>query len=400
MIEVVDKKNCCGCSACVQKCPKNCISFKEDGEGFLYPEVDKAVCVDCGLCEKVCPILHQMVECKPLGVYAARNYDEEIRKQSSSGGIFTLLAEHIINEGGVVFGARFDDSWEVEHDYTETVEGLAVFRGSKYLQSRMEDNYKKVETFLKQERKVLFSGTPCQVAGLKRFLRKEYTNLTTVDFVCHGVPSPGVWRRYLKETITRFCENKSVLTDPISKADVYVENISFRDKRSGWKKYSFALTLSVANRGEVKNTVSFCETFSQNTFMKGFLADLYLRPSCYACAAKCGRSGSDITIADLWGAPYIIQNNDDDRGTSLILVNRDIPFLKNISLWMQPIDYESAFTYNPAIELSARFVEKRKDFYYYFNNSESVEAIIEKFTRIPLWKRVYGLMKSIIKINR
>ena len=206
MIEIKDKKDCCGCSACVQRCPKQCITLKEDNEGFLYPIVDKKTCIDCGLCEKVCPILHQGEPQKPLKVYAAKNLNEEIRRQSSSGGIFTLLAEQVIQEGGVVFGARFDENWEVKHDYTETIEGLAVFRGSKYVQSRIEDNYKKAEEFLKQGRKVLFSGTPCQIAGLKRFLRKEYEELLTVDFVCHGVPSPGVWRKYLKETVARMCD--------------------------------------------------------------------------------------------------------------------------------------------------------------------------------------------------
>ena len=129
MIQIKDKKDCCGCSACVQKCPKQCISLIEDDEGFLYPIVDKESCIDCGLCEKVCPVLHQGEPHKPLQVYAAKNKDEEIRRKSSSGGIFTLLAERTIQEGGVVFGARFDEHWEVRHDYTETVEGLAAFRG-------------------------------------------------------------------------------------------------------------------------------------------------------------------------------------------------------------------------------------------------------------------------------
>lgn len=345
MIQIKDKKDCCGCSACVQKCPKQCISLKEDTEGFLYPVVDNEACIDCGLCEKVCPVLHQGEPHKPLKVYAAKNRDEEIRRQSSSGGIFTLLAEKVIQEGGVVFGARFDEHWEVRHDYTETIEGLAAFRGSKYVQSRMEDNYGKAEQFLKQGSKVLFSGTPCQVAGLKRFLRKEYENLLTVDFVCHGVPSPGVWRTYLKETVARMCDKNSVSTDPISMENAHVESISFRDKSSGWKKYSFSLTLSATTRSGVKNTVSLCELFPQNPFMKGFLADLYLRPSCYACVAKSGKSDSDITIGDLWGAPAIIGNDDDDRGTSLVLVNKERCKLDG-SLWVKEIDYQAALTFS------------------------------------------------------
>lgn len=369
MISIKDKKDCCGCSACVQKCPKQCISLKEDNEGFLYPKIDKSVCIDCGLCEKVCPVFHQGEPRKPIKVYAAKNKNEEIRRQSSSGGIFTLLAEQTINEGGVVFGARFDENWEVKHDYTETIEGLIAFRGSKYVQSRMEDNYKKAETFLKLERKVLFSGTPCQIAGLKRFLRKDYDNLLTVDFVCHGVPSPGVWRQYLKETVARMCDKNSVSTDPISKDNAHVESISFRDKSSGWKKYSFSLTLSATSRSGVKNTVSLCELYSKNTFMKGFLADLYLRPSCYACAAKCGKSGSDITIADYWGISNHHPEWDDDKGTSLILVNTlyGVKCFKKLDFEFEETLYGQALEGNPSLENSVVETKYVSLFWYTFS---------------------------------
>ena len=396
MIKIKDKKSCCGCSACVQKCPKQCICLKEDNEGFLYPEVDNSACIDCGLCEKVCPILYQGEQRRPLKVYAAKILDEEIRRQSSSGGIFTFLAEQVIQEGGVVFGARFDENWEVKHDFTETIEGLAVFRGSKYVQSRIEDNYKKAEEFLKQGRKVLFSGTPCQIAGLKRFLRKEYDNLLTVDFICHGVPSPGVWRQYLKETVSRMCDKNSVPTDPISMENARVESISFRDKSSGWKKYSFALTLSATSRSGAKNTVSLCEVFPQNVFMKGFLADLYLRPSCYACAAKSGKSGSDITVGDLWGAPFIIGNDDDDKGTSLILINNGMNDLKEF-LWMKEIDYSSAIAYNPSLEKSVKMSRKRSKFYIMFVKAKSLHLLVNELTYISLYNRIILRIKRFVK---
>lgn len=324
MIEIEEKKNCCGCNACVQVCPKQCISMKEDREGFLYPEVNQDICVDCHLCERVCPVLNQGKERKPLKVYAAKNKDEEIRRQSSSGGIFTLLAEQVIDEGGVVFGARFNENWEVVHSYTETKDGLAAFRGSKYVQSRIGDNYKKAESFLKSGRKVLFSGTPCQIAGLKLYLRKEYENLQTVDFICHGVPSPGVWREYLKEEIARQCDGKnSVLSHPIEKEKIRIKHISFRNKKLGWKKYSFALTLSVPDGHGAENTVLLSEPLNKNLFLRGFLADLYLRPSCYACPAKCLKSGSDVTIGDFWGIERVMPEMDDDKGVSVVMVNRD-----------------------------------------------------------------------------
>lgn len=390
MIQIVDKKYCCGCSACVQKCPKQCISLNEDCEGFLYPKVDKSICIDCGLCEKVCPVLRQGEEHKPLKVYAAKNHDEEIRKQSSSGGIFTWIAEKVLQEGGVVFGARFDENWEVRHDYTENIEGLVEFRGSKYVQSRIEDNYQKAETFLKQGRKVLFSGTPCQIAGLKRFLRKEYENLLTIDIVCHGVPSPGVWRKYLKEKIVGISDDER---------NIRVEAISFRDKITGWKNYSFSLALSDFDENGIRQNKSYSELSRKNYFMKGFLADLYLRPSCYACPAKSGKSGSDITLGDLWGSPNIIGNEDDDRGTCLTLINKDIPFLKDYSsLWMKEIDYNAALIHNPAIEHSAKIPLKRTLFFKNFEGIEPIENIVLRLTKRSLWKRILCLIKRIIKL--
>ena len=183
MISIKQKKDCCGCSACVQRCPKQCISMAEDEEGFLYPHIDESKCIDCGLCEKVCPVINQENQREPLSVYAATNPDEKIRMLSSSGGLFSMLAEKTIENGGVVFGACWNDEWEVVHDYTETVLGIAKFRGSKYVQSRIGDSYRIVEKFLKDGREVLFSGTPCQVAGLKKYLCKVYENLFLVDFI-------------------------------------------------------------------------------------------------------------------------------------------------------------------------------------------------------------------------
>ena len=213
MIDIKEKNNCCGCSACVQICPKQCISMAADNEGFLYPQVNSAICIDCGLCEKVCPVINQSAPREPLVVYAAKNNNEDIRLKSSSGGIFTLLAEKVIEEGGVVFGAKFDADWNVVHDYTETIEGLAAFRGSKYVQSIIGDNFKTAKQFLNNGRKVLFSGTPCQIAGLKKYLRKEYDNLLTVDVVCHGVPSPMVWRDYLDYKRAKRAAGKNTVSE-------------------------------------------------------------------------------------------------------------------------------------------------------------------------------------------
>jgi coenzyme F420-reducing hydrogenase beta subunit len=180
--------------------------MQEDIEGFLYPEVDAERCCDCGLCNNACPVINRGETRKPLYVYAAKSRDEEIRRQSSSGGIFTLLAERVLDENGIVFGAHFDKNWEVTHSYVETKEGLGLFRGSKYVQSRIGESYLQAQQFLEKGDKVLFSGTPCQISGLKLFLGKKYDNLLTVDFVCHGVPSPKVWHMYLSQLI----DNQSI----------------------------------------------------------------------------------------------------------------------------------------------------------------------------------------------
>lgn len=245
MIQIKDKSACCGCSACVQICPKRCIVLKEDKEGFLYPVVNQTLCIECGKCEKACPELHPFDAGESLKAYAAKHPDDAVRAESSSGGIFTLLADAVIDAGGVVFGARFDNDWSVVHDFTETHEGLQAFRGSKYVQSRIGSTYEQAERFLKSGRKVLFTGTPCQIAGLKRYLHKEYENLWAVDFVCHGVPSPLVWKKYLEETIARQCEkntvllhSKSLVSERNSIAHEWmrkIDAISFRNKNLGWK---------------------------------------------------------------------------------------------------------------------------------------------------------------------
>lgn len=190
MIIITDKHNSCGCGACVQRCPRQCITMHSDKEGFAYPVVDTKLCTNCGLCEMVCPVINQQPEQAPIATYAAINSDQAVREESSSGGIFTLLAEETINNGVVVFGAAFNDKWQVAHTYANEINDIKKFRGSKYVQSDICGSYSVAEKFLKEGKEVLFSGTPCQIAGLKRFLRKEYKNLKTIDFICHGVPSP------------------------------------------------------------------------------------------------------------------------------------------------------------------------------------------------------------------
>lgn len=370
MIDIQRKEDCVGCNACVQRCPVNCISMQRDEQGFEYPKVDIDKCINCHLCERVCPVINPCEERMPVHVYAAWNEDEWVRMASSSGGIFYALAEKIINEGGVVFGARFDDSWDVVHSYTETLDGIKAFQGSKYLQSCIGDSFLNVERFLKSGRKVLFTGTSCQLAALGLFLRKDYgSQLVKVDVICHGVPSPRVWDEYL-ESITR---PQGVWKNSVSQSTLNITplnmsaiaGISFRDKRLGWEKYGFTVH-TVARQGD-KNTVSqsvvikseeqelLFEPMGANPYMQVFLKDLCLRPSCYACPSKCGRAHTDLTIGDFWRVKECRPDQYDEKGVSAVLVGSESghDLLSSLSLHRTEVDYNDVLAGNHALENAA-----------------------------------------------
>lgn len=350
MIQLEEKHQCCGCGACVQCCPKRCITMQPDEQGFLYPHIDIDSCVNCGFCEKVCPILNNKNNREPLATYAAINPNEEIRIKSSSGGIFTPIAEHILVNGGVVFGAKFNEKWEVVHDFTESIDGLEAFRGSKYVQSVIGESYRKAELFLKQGRTVLFSGTPCQISGLKRYLQKDYNNLYTVDVVCHGVPSPFVWKQYIN--------NKRLVS------------VNFRNKQLGWKNFSLMLSDDV------------CQSHRENIYMRGFLNNLTLRQSCFRCKAKSGSSGSDLVIADYWGVNGIHPELDDDKGVSLVLIytKRGQKLLDMLNLFLQKSNYQKALLSNSMIENSVKIPKVYNDFWknYSVFGLDAIEQAINK----------------------
>ena len=403
MINIINKKDCCGCNACVQRCPKQCITMHVDNEGFLYPVVDTEMCIDCGICEKVCPVINQEEPQEPIKVFAAYNKDEKIREQSSSGGIFTLLAEETIKKGGVVFGVKFNKEWMPEFGYTETIEGIAPFRGSKYVQAIVGNAYKHAENFLKIGRYVLFSGTPCQIAGLKRYLRKEYSNLLTVDIICHGVPSPKVWDMYLKDTCSKLLKStpdeKIQSVSPMGETyKSCIEAISFRSKITGWKKFSFLLKLNFPTCDE-KNTVVFTEQFGKNNFMKAFLSDTILRPSCYTCPAKQGKSHSDITIADFWGIDAIDPAFDDDKGCGAIFINT----AKGEALY--PISqtnykektFNEVITYNSAYYQSCKPHPNRKKFFNKLYKATDLDSYIPKMLQPSLKLRIINKTKRYAK---
>ena len=345
MIKITEKHNCTGCHACSNICPKQCITMEADNEGFLYPKVYLDKCIDCGLCEKVCPVLKNIKVDNEPRAYACYNKNEHIRLESSSGGIFTLIAEQVINDGGVVFGVGLDKDLTALHSYVETKEQLQTFCGSKYVQSKVGETYKRAEDFLKENRKVLFSGTPCQIEGLKAYLQKDYDNLFCVDIICHGVPSPRVWKKYLSYQEKR--------------VGAKAEGANFRHKNKGWNKFSMALEFNNGNK--------HIQTLDKDLYMQAFLKDTCLRPSCHKCSFKTLHRKSDITLADFWGINKVLPKMDDDKGTSLLLINskngKDMFDSLQDSILFEEVDLDKAVSYNPAAFKSALQNQNREGFF-------------------------------------
>lgn len=301
MITINEKTDCCGCWACYNICPKNCISMEEDSEGFRYPKVDTANCIECGLCEKVCPIINVKEE-SPVEQSAVllQHKDSEVLKESTSGGAFTAIGEWVINKGGVVFGAAFEKgTFTVKHQYVETIADLAIYRNSKYVQSLIGDTYSQAKKFLQEGRLVCFSGTPCQIEGLVAYLRKDYENLLLIDVVCRAVPSPLLLRKYLN-----FKEQTN--TGKFTK-------LYFREKYYGYK-YS---TFSLYNTDKKLNIHSGIES---NYYLRAFFSGMAVRPSCTDCKFKKRYRESDITIWDCFDVYKFSKEFDDDRGVTRCLI--------------------------------------------------------------------------------
>lgn len=397
MIEIKDRKDCCGCNACVQKCPKQCIVMQIDDEGFNYPNVDKGVCIDCGLCEKVCPVINIDRNREPIKCIAAKGKREEIVRKSSSAGVFYLLAEKTILQNGVVFGARFNEKWDVVHSWADNIEGIAPFLSSKYVQSQIGDSYKQAESFLKEGKKVLFSGTPCQIAGLRHYLRKDYATLLCIDVICHGSPSPGVWREYLRHEISPIGRKNIVsssIYSPLSERDaLQIKGISFRDKRLGWKKYSFVLFSSQGLGRSEQNLVSSSykplvnQKHYYNLYMKAFLHNLTLRQSCFACPTRKGKSGSDILLGDFWGIARYYQDFYNENGVSMVLAytEKGVQELQSLDLDYINIHY-SETKGNLNIEVDEPMPMERDLFFVDFRTDgiKAMKTYIKKMSGSPL----------------
>lgn len=381
MIEIENKELCSGCHSCYNACPQKCIEMKADSEGFLYPVVNKEKCINCGLCENACLMLNEY-KANPKGkAYACINKDEDICFNSSSGGIFSLIATEILSDGGVVFGAAFDDDLNVHHIEVDDIKDLNLLRGSKYLQSCIGNTYKKVENYLKEDRIVLFSGTPCHISGLKSYLKDDYENLITQDIICHGVPSPYAWQQYLKfrEKTAGKDIDKNILP-------------SFRLKDNGWKNY--LLSIKFVDGKEYKCIAS------QDIYIKAFLNNLCLRPSCYSCHSKSIQRESDITLADFWGIENVLPEMFDDKGTSLVLVNSEKgqKLFESIAdkMKFEEVDIDEAIKYNSAAIKSAYYHKNRDKFMKLIQNTQFDKAV-NKCLKISLIKRLMIKGKRIVE---
>jgi coenzyme F420-reducing hydrogenase beta subunit len=376
--EIKQNTDCMGCYACMNVCPVQCIKMTKDAEGFEYPKVNHDKCIKCIKCIKICPIINKTMTCNKPAAYACVNNDESIRIQSSSGGVFTILAEQVVDNGGVVFGASFDEDFELKHCYLDSKDNLEKLRGSKYVQSKIGIAYNQAKEFLDCGRNVLFSGTPCQIGGLKSFLGKSYDNLLSIDIICHGVPSPDVWKKYVK-----FREKL---------AGSPVERIAFRCKSEGWKQYSMSLFF--------KNNTEYRKDRRNDLYMKAFLKNTCLRPSCYACEFKGLNRQSDITLADFWGIQNVLPKMDDDKGTSLVLVNSSIGRLKINEIMervvCKEVDIHEAIKYNSSAVKSAQMNPKRENFFKDLNIL-SFDVLVKKYCTDKLSTRVKKKSKVILR---
>ncbi len=361
MIRIVDKKDCCGCSACQSICPQDAISMKPDDLGFLYPVIDKSKCTKCNLCSKVCSFNknYKKNEVEEISVYAVRHKNITEIENSRSGAMFVVITDYIIDNGGVVYGAGYKEHFVVTHKRATSKEERNEFRGSKYVQSELNGIFRSVKKDLKAGLLVCFSGTPCQTSGLRSFLdttRTDSTNLVTVDIVCHGVPSPYIWRDYLK-----WIEKRQKGT---------ANTVNFRDKQFGWaaNKESF-----IINSKKIIST----------TYSKLFYKHLMSRHSCQVCHYTNTVRPSDITIADFWGWEKVDANfNKDDKGVSLVLLNstKGKYLFENVKNTIDLIKTEIGLAMQPNLQRPSAVSPQRMDFEKDYKE-KGFEFVLRKYNR-------------------
>lgn len=370
------KNTCNGCGVCALVCPKKCIKMVEDGEGFLYPEIDESKCIKCNKCRRFCANFNNKEE-KNEKAYVAINNSKEQLKESSSGGMFYILAEYTIKNNGVVFGVTYNKNLKAVHEYAETLEECKKFCGSKYVRSDLQDSYIKVKQFLDEGRKVLFTGTACQISGLKKFLGKENENLILCDILCHANPSPKVFELYIKNL--EKIKNKKV------------KYVWFRSKENGWKNQTPIIEYEDGQKEE------------ENSYFIAFVWEMINRPSCYSCQFASKRRISDFTIGDFWGIEKVFPDIETTGGVSLLNVNsekgsRIFDEVKE-KMNYREVDYDLACSFNHYHNVSVH--SNRDKFFKGISdgsiNENNIIEYMKKYTKKPLYRRILGKGKRIIK---
>lgn len=383
MINITNKSQCTGCTACQQVCGHKAIGMHFDGYGHSYPVVDTNLCTNCGLCEKVCPMLHKDkiptdTNLNKLKVYAVYNKDAEVRSKSTSGGVFSVLSKRILEMGGVVYAARFDEKYHILHDSFSSYDKIAPFRGSKYAQSDLGDTFKSIKKELK-DKPVLFVGTPCQIAGLKSYLLMDYDNLYTCDFICMGISSPVIWEKYLHEKWANYTINK----------------IFFKDKRDGWHNWKMLINYN--------NNKEYLVKGGDDPFFYGYLSHLTYRASCFECPFRTCERISDFTIADCWGIDKVHPEFDDNKGcTTLILQSEKAQVLFDdikCSLNWEEYDIEDVKKYNPYVVYKIQPHPKREEFYQRYKNDGYLKSTsIYMENKRTICHKIKCKLKSILKL--
>lgn len=369
MIDAICRKeDCSGCHACFNACPVKAIEMREDEEGFWYPVIIQEKCIGCNRCKNVCPALNELIPFSESLAYAAYAQDDEELMTSSSGGVFAVLARETIKEGGVVCGAAFDKKLHLKHVIVETEERLIELKGTKYVQSEIGTVYQDIKKNLLTGKKVLFSGTPCQIVGLKSFLNQEYDNLLCVDLICHGVPSPKVFRRYLEEL-----------------TDMPVVKMLFRDKTLGMS--------SVNLKYETADGKVIYEKYGESPYIIGFIQNLFTRPSCFNCHYKGEKRTSDITIGDFWGIEEFHPSFSTGKGVSAVIIhsNKGKQALERVStkLKVKEATTDEIQAWNSCLVKSVEYNPKRKVFYELWLNKSIRDIVMELRTETKVEKNTF-----------
>lgn len=396
MIDNIIKKNeCCGCFGCLNSCPKNCIKMESDNEGFWYPKVNYDECIKCNLCIKNCPALNIQNQnddiLKEAKVIAAYSKDEELRLDSTSGGIFSEIAKYYIKENGVVYGAIYNDEHLVEHYRGITIKDIDKLRQSKYLQSNIGNIYQSIKKDLIEEKKVLFVGTPCHIAALNNYLNKNYENLTTIDFLCRGINSPEAYKQYLKDLEKKY----------LSK----IKKVIFKNKTYGWHRFSTKIIF--------ENGKEYIQDRYTDTYMRGYLeGNLFMRPSCHECRYKTLPRHADITLGDFWGIEKIKPHLDQDKGTSIFMLNtergKEIFEVVKEKIIFEEMKMEDIYLGNVALTQRVNLNQKQEKmriiFFESYKNREFInfitELLHESILRKVLRKVKYQLKKFIIRKDK